>query len=63
MTKVRYCPSADPETGECMRRLTCCSCNPPRCYICGRFTRDWDDLHPGCLVLVLAEESKEARNV
>jgi hypothetical protein len=56
-----YCDHRDPETGECMRRLARCSCNPPRCYICGRFTHDWDDLHPECLQVVLAEEQAELR--
>ena len=60
MTRL-YCHDRDPETGECMRRTTRCSCNPPRCYICGRFISDWDDLHPECLALVLAEEQDELR--
>jgi hypothetical protein len=37
---VRDCPDRD-ETGECIRRYTRCSCNPPRCYVCGRYMKDW----------------------
>ena len=60
MTDRVHCPSRDPETGECMRRATRCSCNPPRC-ICGKFISDWDDLHPDCLAMVEADEEADLR--
>ncbi len=51
------CDSRDPETGECMRRFTRCSCNPPRCEVCGRFVREWGDEHVECLARIIADEA------
>lgn len=55
------CPDQDPETGECMRRLTRCRCNPPRCYVCGRFISDWNDVHADCDIKVQNDLHEQLR--
>ena len=57
----RICDHYDPETNECIRRFERCDCNPPRC-ICGKFVKNWEDMHPECYQRMLDEEEADLRH-